>query len=153
MVRAIELAAESALSEKAGGVFGAVVVDQDGRCLGESAGRVLAENDPTSHAEIQAIRNACRKVATFRLDGCTLYTSGECCPMCAAAAYWAGIGRIVFAATCGDALEYGDFEDSMIFSELKKPTIERSIPAQQIMREECVAVWKKYHAMRGRARR
>jgi guanine deaminase len=150
MKRAIELSAETSLVKKAGGVFGTVIVDPNGEILAEGANRVVAENDPTWHGEMEAIRKACKKVGSFKLTGCTLYSSAECCPMCAAAAYWAGIKTIYYAATCGDALEYGNFDDSMIYSELKKPTTERSIPAQQIMREEAVEVWKKYKNMPGR---
>jgi len=150
MRRAIELAAETSLVKKAGGVFGAVIVDRHGNIIGEGANRVVAENDPTWHGEIEAIRAACKKVGSFKLSGCTLYTAGECCPMCAAAGYWAGIERIFYAATCGDALEYGNFDDSMIFAELKKPATTRSIPAEQLMRQECVEVWKQYKVMPGR---
>ncbi len=150
MRRAIELSRETSLVEKAGGVFGTVIVDRDGNIIAEGANRVVAENDPTWHGEMEAIRKACKKVGSFKLEGCTLYTSAECCPMCAAAAYWARIDKIFYAATCGDALEYGDFDDTLIYAELKKPTIERSIPAEQILREEAVEVWKKYKDMPGR---
>ena len=150
MRRAIELSEKTSLVDKAGGVFGTVIVDKNGQILAEGANRVVAENDPTWHGEIEAIRKACKKVGSFKLTGCTLYSSAECCPMCAAAAYWAGIEKIYYAATCGDALEYGNFDDSMIFAELKKPSIERSIPAEQILREEAVEIWKKYKNMSGR---
>jgi guanine deaminase len=143
MRRAIDLSEKTSLVDSAGGAFGTVIV-QNGEIIGEGANRVVAENDPTWHGEIQAIRNACKKVGSFKLTGATLYTSAEPCPMCAAAAYWAGIGRIFYAATCEDALEYGDFDDTMIYGELMKPVGERSIPAQQIMQEEAVKVWKKY---------
>ena len=150
MQRAIELSAETSLVKKAGGVFGTVIVDKDGNILAEGANRVVAENDPTWHGEMEAIREACKRVGSFKLKGCTLYSSAECCPMCAAAAYWAGIEKIFYAATVGDALEYGNFDDSMIYAELKKPTTQRSIPAEQILREEAVEVWKKYKNMPGR---
>lgn len=145
MSRAIELSEKTSMVDSAGGVFGTVIV-QNGQIIGEGANRVVAENDPTWHGEIQAIREACKKVGSFKLTGATLYTSAEPCPMCAAAAYWAGIERIFYAATCEDALEYGDFDDTMIYAELKKPATDRSIPAQQIMRDEAVEVWKKYKA-------
>ena len=87
MRRAIELSAKTSLIDNAGGVFGAVLV-KNGKILAEGANRVVAENDPTWHGEMEAIRNACRKVGSFKLHGCTLYTSAEPCPMCAAAAYW-----------------------------------------------------------------
>lgn len=145
MRRAIELSEKTSLIDSAGGAFGTVIV-RDGEILGEGANRVVAENDPTWHGEMQAIRNACAKTGSFKLTGATLYTSAEPCPMCAAAAYWAGITRIFYAATCEDALYYGDFDDSMIYGELKKPVGERSIPAQQILQNEAVEVWKKYQA-------
>ncbi len=143
MKRAIALSEKTSLVDSAGGVFGTVIV-QDGEIIGEGANRVVAENDPTWHGEIEAIRKACSKVGSFKLTNATLYTSAEPCPMCAAAAYWAGIKRIFYAATCEDAFEYGDFDDSMIYGELKKPVAERSIPAEQIMRAEAVEVWEKY---------
>ncbi len=145
MSRAIELSEKTSMVDSAGGVFGTVIV-QNGQIIGEGANRVVAENDPTWHGEIQAIREACKKVGSFKLTGATLYTSAEPCPMCAAAAYWAGIERIFYASTCEDAAEYGDFDDTMIYAELKKPATDRSIPAQQIMRDEAVEVWKKYKA-------
>ena len=150
MRRAIELSAKTSLVDKAGGVFGTVIVDKHGQILAEGANRVVAENDPTWHGEMEAIRKACKKVGSFKLNGCTLYSSAECCPMCAAAAYWAGIEKIFFAATVGDALEYGNFDDSMIYTELKKTSTQHSIPAEQILRDEAVEVWKKYKTMTGR---
>jgi len=150
MARAIELSADTALVKKAGGVFGTVLVDREGNILAEGQNRVVAENDPTWHGEMEAIRKACKKVGSFKLTGCTLYTSAEPCPMCAAASYWAGISKIYYAATVKDALEYGNFDDTMIYAELRKPAPERSIPAEQIMHEEAVEVWKKYKNMPGR---
>ena len=150
MIRAIELSAETSLVKKAGGAFGALIVDIDGNFLAEGANRVIAENDPTWHGEMEAIRKACKKLGGFKLTGCTLYSSTECCPMCVAAAYWAGIEKIFYAATCADAFEYGNFDDQMIYSELRKPSIERSIHAEQILREEALEVWKQYQSMPGR---
>jgi guanine deaminase len=143
MARAIELSEKTSLIDGAGGVFGAVIV-QDGKILAEGANRVVAENDPTWHGEIEAIRNACKAEGNFKLRDATLYTSAEPCPMCMAAAYWAGIKAIYYAATHADALTYGDFDDSMIFQEVAKPLADRSIACTQIMRDEAVAVWKKY---------
>ena len=143
MRRAIALSEKTSLIDSAGGVFGTVIV-LDGEIIGEGANRVVAENDPTWHGEIEAIRNACRKVGSFKLTGATLYTSAEPCPMCMAASYWAGIDRVFYASTNEDALEYGDFDDSMIYGELKKPVHDRSIRCEQIMQDEAVEVWKKY---------
>jgi tRNA(Arg) A34 adenosine deaminase TadA len=143
MRRAIELSAKTALVDNAGGAFGAVIV-KNGVIVAEGANRVVAENDPTWHGEIEAIRHACNKLGSFKLTGCTLYTSAEPCPMCAAASYWAGIERIYYGATVGDALDYGDFDDAMIFEQLRLPTQGRTLPAAQIMRAEAVEIWKQY---------
>ncbi len=145
MRRAIELSAKTALVDNAGGVFGTVIV-KDGETIAEGANRVIAERDPTWHGEMEAIRAACKKLGTFKLTGCTMYTSAEPCPMCAAAAYWAGIEQIYFGATVGDAFEYGGFDDAVIFEQLRRPTQHRTIPAIQIHRNEAVEVWKKYQA-------
>lgn len=143
MRRAIELSAKTSLVDNAGGVFGAVIV-RNGEIIAEGANRVVAEKDPTWHGEIEAIRTACKKLGSFKLTGCTMYTSAEPCPMCAAASYWAGIERIFYGATVEDALEYGGFNDSLIFAQLRRPTQDRTLPASQIMRAEAVEIWKKY---------
>jgi tRNA(Arg) A34 adenosine deaminase TadA len=143
MTRAIALSEKTSLIDSAGGVFGCVIV-QDGKIIGEGANRVVAENDPTWHGEIEAIRKACKATGSFKLRDATLYTSAEPCPMCMAACYWAGIKRVFYGATIGDALRYGGFDDSMIYAEIKKPAGERSMPIQQMMQEEAVEVWKKY---------
>lgn len=143
MRRAIELSAKTLLVDNAGGVFGTVIV-KGGEIIAEGANRVVAENDPTWHGEMEAIRHACKKLGSFKLTGCTLYTSAEPCPMCAAAAYWAGIERIFFGATVDDALEYGGFDDGMIFAQLRHSTQNRTLPAGQMLRREAVAVWQKY---------
>src|SRR5690606_23395164 len=110
MKRAIELSRQGALVEKAGGVFGAVVVKDD-QIIGEGYNQVVKQKDPTWHAEMEAIRQACKTLKTPHLDGCILYTSAECCPMCLSAAYWAHISCIYYASTTKDALQYGDFAD------------------------------------------
>jgi guanine deaminase len=143
MRRAIELSAKTSLVDNAGGVFGTVIV-RDGEIISEGANRVVAERDPTWHGEMEAIREACRRLGTFKLTNCTMYTSAEPCPMCAAASYWAGIERIYYGATVDDALEYGGFDDAMIFEQLRHPTQSRTIPATQIQRAEAVEIWKKY---------
>lgn len=143
MARAIELSRTTSLVESAGGAFGCVIV-RDGRIIGEGANRVVAENDPTWHAEMAAIRNACKAEGSFKLEGATLYTSAEPCPMCMAASYWAGIERVFYASAVEDALEYGNFDDSFIYSEIKKPAKDRQIEIRQIMRDEAIEVWKLY---------
>jgi len=141
--RAIEMSARASLEYSTGGVFGAVLV-KDGRIVSEGMNRVVASHDPTWHAEMEAIRLACITLQSFKLTGCTLYTSAEPCPMCLATAYWAGIERIYYAATVEDALEYGNFDDSFIYKELALPKEQRSIQMTGMLREEAVEVWKKY---------
>ncbi len=149
MARAIALSEKTALVDSAGGVFGCVIV-QDGEIIAEGANRVVAENDPTWHAEIEAIRKACTSQGSFKLRNATLYTSAEPCPMCMAAAYWAGVKAVYYGAQVEDALQYGGFDDSMIYGELKKDVSARSIPIKQMMRAEAVEVWKKYAAKEDR---
>jgi len=145
MRRAIALSEQAALIECTGGPFGSVIV-KDGTIIAEGYNHVISEKDPTWHGEMEAIRKACKVLDTFDLSGCTLYTSAEPCPMCAAASFWARLDRIVFAAHCQDALQYGDFDDTAIYEDLKKPALERKIPHAEILREESVEVWKRYHA-------
>jgi guanine deaminase len=138
MARAIELSERTSLVEGAGAPFGAVIV-QDRAILAEGANRAAAKNDPTWHAEIEAIRNACRTAGTVTLRDATLYASGEPCAMCMAAARWAGIKEIYYASTYDDIAAYGDFG-----GEEKGGAGGGSIPVRQMMRAEAVAVWKKY---------
>ncbi len=128
-----------------GGPFGAIVA-KDGKIIAQSHNEVLASNDPTAHAEIAAIRTACRKLGTFHLDGCELYTSCEPCPMCLGAAYWARIERIVYANTRKDAEAVG-FGDSFIYRELAKPLTKRKLPMVPYMRKEALAAFKHWQAM------
>jgi guanine deaminase len=143
--RAIELSALASLEYSTGGVFGAVVVC-DGKIVAEGMNRVVASHDPTWHAEMEAIRMASITLQRFKLHGCTLYTAGEPCPMCMAAAYWAEVDQIVYSATVEDAYTYGQFDDSYIYKELTLPPEKRKILMQQMLREEAVAVWKQYQA-------
>jgi len=133
MGRAIELAIENVRSSR-GGPFGAVVV-KDGEIVAEAANSVTALNDPTAHAEILAIRNACAKLSTFELQGCELYTSCEPCPMCLGAIYWARPAAVYFGSTAADASRAG-FDDSLIYREIPKPYSARKIPMQQLMGDE-----------------
>ncbi len=146
MRRAIALSRKASIEEKTGGVFGAVVV-KDGKIIGEGYNQVIKYNDPTWHAEMQAIREACKKLGTPHLEGCTLYTSAECCPMCLATAYWAHIKQIYYGATTGDALKYGDFADIDILDEVRKEPKERRIKFIELLRPEAVVVWKEFAAM------
>lgn len=145
MRRAIELSERAALEYETGGVFGAVVV-KDGKIVAEGMNRVVASNDPTWHAEMEAIRLAAITLQSFKLHGCTLYTSAEPCPMCMAASYWAEIDRVFFAATVDDAFTYGNFDDRPIYEQLALPREKRKIPIAQMMQAEALEVWKKYKA-------
>lgn len=146
MKRAIELSRRASIVEKTGGVFGAVVV-KDGKIIAEGYNQVIKHNDPTWHAEMQAIRDACKKLGTPHLDGCDLYTSAECCPMCLATAYWAHIRHIYYGATTEDALKYGDFADVDILEEIRKNPSLRRIKFTEKMRPEAVTVWKEFNKM------
>jgi tRNA(Arg) A34 adenosine deaminase TadA len=135
MARAIQLAVDNVRSGQ-GGPFGAVVV-KEGEMIAEGANCVTATNDPTAHAEIIAIRKACAKLSLFELRGCELYSSGEPCPMCLGAIYWARPTRVYFGSTAADAARAG-FDDSLIYSEIPQPHTERKIPMIQIMSEQAL---------------
>ncbi len=135
MQMAIDLSIENVAN--GGGPFGAVIV-RNGEVIATGANRVTANNDPTAHAEVSAIRAACAKVENFKLEGCTCYTSCEPCPMCLSALYWAGVERIVYGNTKEDAKEI-NFDDSFIYDEIAKPYALRAIPCQNLMREEALA--------------
>lgn len=138
MQMAIDLSIENI--ENGGGPFGAVIV-RDGKVLSTGVNRVTANNDPTAHAEICAIREACRKVQDFKLTGCVCYTSCEPCPMCLSALYWAGIKSIFFGNTREDADGIG-FGDDFIYREIEKPREYRSIPISNLMREEALVAFR-----------
>ena len=134
--RAIALATENVLGGT-GGPFGAVVV-RDGRIVGEGANSVTATFDPTAHAEVNAIRAACRALGTFVLDGCELYTSCEPCPMCLAASYWARIDAIYYGSAAADAARAG-FDDAALYAEFQKDQKFRALPARQLLADEARA--------------
>ena len=138
MQQAIELSKENVLN--GGGPFGAVIV-RNGEVIATGTNRVTANNDPTAHAEVNAIRSACAKEGTFKLEGCTCYTSCEPCPMCLAALYWAGVERIFYGNTKDDAKAI-NFDDSFIYDEIAKPYAKRAIPIINIMREEAISAFK-----------
>jgi tRNA(Arg) A34 adenosine deaminase TadA len=134
--RAIALATENVLSG-AGGPFGAVIV-HDGRIVAEGVNTVTATNDPTAHAEVNAIRAAARALGTFTLAGCQLYASCEPCPMCLAAVHWARMDAIYYGASSADAARAG-FDDAFLYEELRKDQTERRLPATQLLGEEAWA--------------
>lgn len=142
MRRAIALALDSVRSTR-GGPFAAVIV-KDGRIIAEGTNRVTSTNDPTAHAEVVAIRKACRALSDFQLAGCDLYTTCEPCPMCVGAIYWARPARVVYACTAADAAAAG-FDDAFIYEELKISPAARRIPMTQLLRDESLSLfsaWK-----------
>ena len=143
MKRAIELARDS-VAVNAGGPFGAVVV-KNGRIIGEGSNQVTSSNDPTAHAEIIAIREACKTIGSFQLDGCEIYTSCEPCPMCLGAIYWARPAKIFFACTREDAAVIG-FDDDFIYQELEKANEQRELVLVSMMRDEALEVFKSWAA-------
>ena len=123
-----------------GGPFGAVIVC-NGQVIATGVNRVTANNDPTAHAEVSAIRTACAQLGTFHLQDCVIYTSCEPCPMCLSAIYWSGITRIYYGNTAQDADNIG-FSDKFIYDELATPMSQRSIPVQNIMRDEALSAFR-----------
>lgn len=136
MRRAIQMAIDNAKAGR-GGPFAALVV-RDGAVVSEGTNRVTIDNDPTAHAEVVAIRNACQNLGLFQLDGCDLYTSCEPCPMCLGAIYWARPARVFYGASQDDAAKAG-FDDAFIYRELAKPHSERKIEMRQLLNDEATA--------------
>jgi len=139
MGRAIQLSIENVHSGR-GGPFGALVV-KDAKIIAEGANQVTSTNDPTAHAEVLAIREACTKLGAFDLEGCEIYCSCEPCPMCLGAIYWARLSRIYFANAAADASRIG-FDDSLIYREIVQPHPQRKIPMIQLMRQEALAAFR-----------
>lgn len=139
MRRAIALSLENVRSGK-GGPFAALVVE-DGRILAEGTNVVTAECDPTAHAEVVAIREACRRLGRFQLTGCEIYTTCEPCPMCLGAIYWARPEKVYFGNTAADAAAIG-FDDSFIYRQLGMAIAERSIPMIPLLRQEALAAFQ-----------
>ncbi|HSQ98032.1 MAG TPA: nucleoside deaminase [Rickettsiales bacterium] len=130
------------MNSNAGGPFGAVIV-KDGEIIARGWNKVTSTNDPTAHAEIVTIREACKKLSTFDLSGCELYTSCEPCPMCLAAIYWSKIGKIYYGNTKKDAANIG-FDDDFIYEEFALPIEKRSIPMEQLDREDSIKSFEKW---------
>ena len=139
MLRAIELAREGVESNE-GGPFGCVIA-RDGRIVGEGGNRVTSTNDPTAHAEVVAIRDACRNLNSFQLDGCIIYTSCEPCPMCLGAILWARLDRIHYANTHLDAAAIG-FDDERLYREIAKPIEAREVPMRRLLAAEALEVFE-----------
>ena len=139
MEKAVELSLENMRAGK-GGPFGAIIVRQ-GKIVGTGANHVTSDNEPTAHAEVVAIRDACKNLGTFQLDDCEIYTSCEPCPMCLAAIYWARPKAIYYANTRKDAADIG-FDDDFLYEELKKNLEERSLPIHQLDKSNALKVFE-----------
>jgi tRNA(Arg) A34 adenosine deaminase TadA len=149
MRRAIELSVENVRSGN-GGPFAALVV-KEGEILATGTNRVTSACDPTAHAEVVAIREACRKLAQFQLADCDIYTTCEPCPMCLGAIYWARPARVYFGNTAADAAAIG-FDDSFIYQQLGVSLPERAIPMIQLMREEAQSAFREWERKSDRVR-
>jgi guanine deaminase len=141
MRRAVALSAEK-MRAGLGGPFGCVIA-RDGEIIAEGSNHVTSANDPTAHAEVVAIREACRKLGTFSLEGCELYTSCEPCPMCLGAIYWARLDRVYYANTRVDAAAIG-FDDDHIYRELDKPIGDRAVPFIQMALPEARQIFREW---------
>ena|SRR2546428_3779142 len=141
MQQAIDLSMEGQTKGK-GGPFGAIVV-KDGVVVGSGYNNVISTNDPTAHAEVVAIREACKNLNTFQLTGCTIYTSCEPCPMCLGAIYWARPDKVYFGNTREDAAEIG-FDDALIYDEIPVPIHQRKIPMIPLAREQALLAFQKW---------
>lgn len=141
MKMAISLS-EQNVKNSLGGPFGAVIV-KDGKLVAKSANTVTTTNDPTAHAEVSAIRKACRKLKTYDLSGCIIYTSCEPCPMCLGAIYWSRIKLIYYANTRKDAADIG-FDDQFIYDEIDLAMDKRKLPVVQLLRNEAQQVFKQW---------
>lgn len=146
MERAIQLSLENI--EKGGGPFGAVIV-KDGEIIAESGNSVTNDNDPTAHAEVNTIRKACKKLETFDLEGCIIYSSCEPCPMCLGAIYWAHLDELYFANNKKDAGNIG-FDDAFIYDELDLPFEKRKLKTNQFMRDEAIKAFEKWDEFEGK---
>lgn len=144
MREAIELMRKAGVVEKTGGPFGCVIV-RDGQVLSAAGNSVLRDNDPSAHAEVNAIRAACKKVNAPNISGATMFTSCEPCPMCYATAYWARVGKIYYAAAWTDFADL--FDDSKISLDMKKPYAKRAIPVEPLLRGEAQKVWLEFRKM------
>jgi len=143
MRMAIQLS-EQNVEQRLGGPFGAVIV-KDGMVIARSANKVIQQKDPTAHAEISAIRLACKELDTYHLEGCIIYTSCEPCPMCLAAIYWAHLDQIYYANTKADAAAIA-FDDQFIYNEITLSLAERKLPTVQLLRDDAQVAFKKWTA-------
>ena len=133
---------EKGVQDNDGGPFGCIIVKDD-KIIGRGNNKVTSTNDPTAHAEVIAIREACKTLGTFQLDGCEIYTSCEPCPMCLGAIYWSRAGIIYYANTRADAAEIG-FDDSIIYDEINTDLKKRKIPVINLGRKDAQKVFKEW---------
>lgn len=144
-LRAAIALADEGLATRAGGPFGCVIARGD-ELVGRGTNLVTSTNDPTAHAEVTAIRDACRRLGTFSLRGCVLYTSCEPCPMCFAAAHWARVDAIWFGNSRDDAAAIG-FDDALLYQQIALPNQARALPMQQLLRDEAQRSFAAWQAM------
>lgn len=140
---------EQNVKQSAGGPFGAVIV-KDGEIVAQSANQVVTLNDPTAHAEVSAIRLACQRLGTYNLEGCTIYTSCEPCPMCLGAIYWAHIDTIYYGNTKTDAAAIG-FDDDFIYREFALPPADRKLRIESLLSDEAIAAFKLWQTTESKA--
>lgn len=148
LLRAVAIG-RAGMLDRRGGPFGAVIAGPDGRIVAEGCNRVTSTNDPTAHAEVVAIREACAALGTFTLPGLTLYTSCEPCPMCLAAAYWAHVDAIVYGATREDAAAAG-FDDAFIYDEIGLAPESRRVPMRIVAHEPAAELFREWVGLEGR---
>lgn len=146
MREAIRLSIENVIT-KTGGPFACVIV-KDNKIIAKGTNQVTSTNDPTAHAEIVAIRNACKKLGTFQLDGCDIYTSCEPCPMCLSAIYWSRANKIYYANSKTDAAKI-NFDDQFIYEEIPLNPENRKIPSEQVLREEALEAFELWFKLDG----
>lgn len=146
MREAIRLSIENVIT-KTGGPFACVIV-RDNKIIAKGTNQVTSTNDPTAHAEIVAIRNACKELGTFQLDGCDIYTSCEPCPMCLSAIYWSRANKIYYANSKTDAAKI-NFDDQFIYEEIPLNPENRKIPSEQVLREEALEAFELWFKLDG----
>jgi tRNA(Arg) A34 adenosine deaminase TadA len=149
MRQAIALMRRAGVVDRSGGPFGAVVV-RGGVVVGAAGNSVLRDHDPTAHAEVNAIRQACRRIGSHDLSGAVLYASGECCPMCYAAACWARIRKVYYASRWSDYTDL--FDDARIQADMALPAGQRRLAPEALLREEALGVWEEFRALENGAR-
>eukprot|EP00184_Porphyridium_aerugineum_P008556 CAMPEP_0184691796 /NCGR_PEP_ID=MMETSP0313-20130426/528_1 /TAXON_ID=2792 /ORGANISM="Porphyridium aerugineum, Strain SAG 1380-2" /LENGTH=170 /DNA_ID=CAMNT_0027149561 /DNA_START=288 /DNA_END=800 /DNA_ORIENTATION=- len=153
MLRAIEIARQSSIVESHGGPFGCVIVDTNtDQIVAEGYNTVMSSHDPSAHGEMNAIRNACKKLGTHILDHCVLYTTSEPCAMCYGATWWSRIQKVFYASTIQDALTYGNFDDVPLAKAMKEDDGERrELPCYNMGREEMTKLWLEFQSKPDRA--